>query len=270
MKCQICPHGCELNEGSCGICRARTLKDGSNISLNYGQVTSLALDPIEKKPLRDFMPGSLILSIGSWGCNMKCPWCQNDSISRGPARYREMTPEELSETAAALKPRGNIGLAYTYNEALVSPEFISDCAELIHNEGMVNVLVTNGMSEPNVFKDLCGLIDAANIDLKTMSSEKYRRIGGDLTAVCRNISAAAENIHLEVTTLIVPGFNDSEEEIREVASFLAGLDRNISLHVTRFHPAGEMKNLPATDVRLIYDLADIASDYLDHVYTGNC
>jgi len=270
MKCTICPHGCELTEGRFGLCRARTVRSGTIISENYGEVTALAFDPIEKKPLNLFLPGSGILSVSLWGCNMRCPWCQNDGISRGRARFRKMTPEEIAETAAELIPRGNIGLAFTYNEPLICPEFILDTAGLIRKAGMKNVLVTNGMISEDIFAEMLPYIDALNIDLKTFSAEKYRRIGGDLETVKRTIAVSAEKAHVEVTTLIVPGFNDSEEEISQIAGFIAGIDQRIPLHVTRFYPAGDMTDTPPTPVRTVYGFADLARDVLENVFVGNC
>lgn len=270
MKCSVCPHGCELAEGRYGLCRARTVRGGKIISENYGEVTALAFDPVEKKPLVRFLPGSCILSVSLWGCNMRCPWCQNDGISRGPARFRKMTPREIADQAQELVPQGNIGLAFTYNEPLICPEFILDTARLIREAGMKNVLVTNGMIRGDVLDGILPFIDAFNIDLKTFSAEKYRRIGGGLETVKETIARSARTAHVEVTTLIVPGFNDSREEIRSIASFIAGIDRSIPLHVTRFFPAGEMKKTPPTPVKTVYGLAELAGTVLENVFPGNC
>ena len=284
MKCTVCPHHCDIKEGQSGICHARTCEGGIIKSRNYGQVTSLALDPIEKKPLNRFYPGSWILSLGSWGCNLNCPWCQNDSISRGEdwaedagprsARTRrnfiQLTPEEVVEKAIELKADDNIGIAFTYNEPMICPEFLTDTARLAHEKNLKNVLVTNGMIEKEAHETFLLYIDAYNIDLKTSSAENYRAIGGDLDAIVATIRRAASCAHVEVTNLVVPGFNDTEEEIRKTAGIIAEIDRDIPLHVTRFFPAGRMRNAESTDVRLVYRFAEIAREYLTYVYTGNC
>ena len=269
MNCSFCFHHCELKEGGRGYCGARTLRDDANVSLNYGEITGLALDPIEKKPLARFHPGSRILSLGSWGCNMHCPWCQNDHISRGPVRSVHVTPEQIVERALELRGYGNIGIAYTYNEPLIMPEFIRDTAFPARKAGLKNVLVTNGMGDPAILKDLLPAIDALNIDLKTISSDHYAKIGGDLDTVLENIRQSAAAAHVEITTLIVPGFNDSEEEIEELAGTLAAIDPEIPLHVTRFFPAGEMLSTPPTPVRTVYRMAEISRRHLRYVYEGN-
>ncbi len=269
MKCNVCFHHCELKEGERGYCGARTIRNGRNVSLNYGEITGLALDPIEKKPLARFHPGSYILSLGSWGCNMRCPWCQNDHISRGPVRSVRVTPEELIERALELRARGNIGIAYTYNEPLIMPEFIQDTAFPAHDAGLKNVLVTNGMADPDSLKSLLPAIDALNIDLKTIRADQYKKIGGDLATVLENIRLSAQSAHVEVTTLVVPGFNDDENEMAELAKTLAEIDPELTLHVTRFFPAGEMLTTPPTPVRTVIHLAEIAKKSLKYVYTGN-
>ncbi len=267
--CKVCFHHCELKEGGRGYCGARTLQDGMNVSLNYGQITGLALDPIEKKPLARFHPGSRILSLGSWGCNMRCPWCQNDHISRGPVRSVYVTPEQIIGRALELRSQGNIGIAYTYNEPLIMPEFIRDTAFPARDAGLKNVLVTNGMADPDSLKSLLPAIDALNIDLKTIRADQYKRIGGDLTTVLENIRLSAQSAHVEVTALIVPGFNDDEDEMDELAKTLAEIDPDLTLHVTRFFPAGEMLTTPPTPVRTVLRLAEIARSSLKYVYTGN-
>ena len=269
MNCSVCFHHCELKEGGRGYCRARTLRAGVNVSLNYGEITGLALDPIEKKPLARFHPGSRILSLGSWGCNMRCPWCQNDHISRGPVRSVHVTPEQIIDRALELREYGNIGIAYTYNEPLIMPEFIRDTAFPAHEKGLKNVLVTNGMGDPAVLRDLLPAIDALNIDLKTIRSEHYAKIGGDLDTVLENIRQSAASAHVEITTLIVPGFNDTEEEMEELAGTLAAIDPDLTLHVTRFFPAGEMLTTPPTPVSTVYRLAELARKHLCFVYEGN-
>lgn len=269
MHCSICFHHCELKEGTVGYCGTRTLRDGKVTGLNYGEITGLALDPIEKKPLARFYPGSYILSLGSWGCNMRCPWCQNDSISRGPARFVRVTPEMIIQRALELRDSGNIGIAYTYNEPLIMTEFLRDTVFPAHEAGLKNVLVTNGMASRETLEELLPAIDALNIDLKTIREDSYRRIGGNLETVLENIRIASQSAHVELTTLIVPGFNDSEEEMRELSERVAKIDPEIPLHVTRFFPAGEMRNTPPTPVHIVYHLAEVARKMLKYVYEGN-
>lgn len=270
MICNNCPHGCDVNELFHGICKAKGIANDKIRSLNYGQVTSIALDPIEKKPLKRFMPGSMILSIGSWGCNMTCPWCQNDSISRGSASYREYSPEDVIRIAIDQKVNGNIGIAYTYNEALVAADFVIDTAKLAKKAGLNNVLVTNGMANSEIFDDVTSYMDAMNIDLKTIDTSKYRSIGGDYEAILRNIKSAAKKCHVELTTLIVPGFNDSADEMKFEAELIAGISDEIPLHISRFFPAGNLRHANPTSVELLYELRDIAAKSLKYVFTGNC
>lgn len=272
LKCDICFHHCELDEGRTGLCRARANRGGQIVPLNYGRLTSLALDPIEKKPLRRFHPGGLVLSLGSFGCNLRCPFCQNAEISMAGAEFpaRDYSPEALVQLALALRPRGNLGLAYTYNEPLVGYEFVRDCAAMVREAGMFNVLVTNGTIEEAPWRALLPLIDAVNIDLKGFTEAWYRRLGGDLETVKRSIALAAEACHLEVTTLAVPGCNDGEDELRALSGWLASLSPDIPLHISRFFPRHRMNDLPPTPVDTVYRLAAVARERLRYVYTGNC
>ena len=271
--CELCFHHCALDEGQTGLCRARECRDGRIVPLNYGKLASLALDPIEKKPLRRFRPGSLVLSVGSFGCNLRCPFCQNHEISMagdGAVQTVAVSPEQLAAKAAELIPRGNIGVAYTYNEPLTGYEYVRDCSALVHERGLVNVLVTNGTIEEVPWRALLPLTDAVNIDLKGFTAAWYRKLGGDLDTVKRSIALAAERCHVEVTTLLVPGENDSVEEVRELARWLAGVNPDIPLHLSRFFPRYRMTDHPPTPVERIYRLAEEARAYLAHVYTGNC
>lgn len=272
--CGLCFHHCELAEGQTGFCRGRANRNGVVVPLNYGQVTSLALDPIEKKPLRRFHPGSLVLSLGSYGCNLCCPFCQNSEISMAgegelPASY--LSPEDVGEYAERLRPHGNIGAAYTYNEPLIGYEYVRDCAAEIRRRGMVNVLVSNGTIEEGPWRDLLPLLDAVNLDLKGFTEAWYARLGGNLDAVKRSIQLAAESgRHVEVTTLLVTGENDGEAEVRALSAWLASVDPSIVLHLTRFFPRWHMTDRPATPVERVYRLADVAREHLRYVYTGNC
>ena len=272
-RCELCFHRCELAEGQTGFCRARVCRDGAVVPLNYGKLTSLALDPIEKKPLRRFLPGSLILSVGSFGCNLRCPFCQNHEISMagdGMIQTVEVSPEQLADKAMGLLPQGSIGVAYTYNEPLVGYEYVRDCATLIHDRGMVNVLVTNGTIAEKPWRELLPCLDAANIDLKGFTRSWYRRLGGDLDTVKRSITLAAEQCHVEITTLLIPGENDSAKEVRTLAKWLASVSPDIPLHLSRFFPRYQMQDRPPTPIDRVYQLAQEARTWLTYVYTGNC
>lgn len=267
------PNHCRLDEAEIGFCRARINRSDVISALNYGVVTAIALDPIEKKPLRHFFPGSRILSVGSFGCNLRCPFCQNYEISMAgseEAHGRRMTPEDLVGNARRLVGEGNIGLAYTYNEPLVGYEFVRDCAKLIKKNGLKNVLVTNGCFCEAPVREILPDIDAMNIDLKAFNPKFYQKISGDLETVKQTIRIASEACHVEVTTLIVPGENDSEEEIRALSKWLASVGKSIPLHLSRFFPRYEMTDRNATDVDQVYRLADIARESLENVYVGNC
>ena len=273
--CGVCFRRCDISEGGTGACKARTCKNGKVIPSNYGHITGLALDPIEKKPLARFCPGSKILSVGSYGCNLFCPFCQNYDISRsdGTEFTQTIMPEELTELAVNCKDRGNIGVAFTYNEPLISYEFVRDTAKLVREAGLKNVLVSNGTAEPAVAEEVIPYIDAMNIDIKSMSDKTYREVlGGDLETVKTFIRRASESCHVELTMLIVPGMNDSEEEMTELVNWISGLKggADIPLHISRFFPRYKMTDKSPTDVNWIYHLADIARTKLKYVYTGNC
>ena len=272
MICSLCPRHCNLREGQTGFCRARACKNGQITCVNYGRLTALALDPVEKKPLAHFHPGSFVLSEGSFGCNLRCPFCQNSDISMAgeecPTTY--VSPEELIQKALALQSSGNIGIAYTYNEPLVGYEYVRDCAELAHRNGLFNVLVTNGCFCEEPLRALLPLIDALNIDLKGFSQTFYDFVGGNLETVQTAIRLAAAICHVEVTTLILPGRNDSDAEMDAEAAWLAAVDPEIPLHISRFFPRYHMSDEPATPVATVYRLRDIARKHLRYVYTGNC
>jgi pyruvate formate lyase activating enzyme len=271
--CAVCPHHCHLEAGQFGACRGRQNVNGIIKPINYGMLTSLALDPIEKKPLQRFYPGSKILSIGSFGCNLHCPFCQNFEISMADSttyRLKYFAPEDLVEKAVALKDQGNIGLAFTYNEPLISYEYIVDTGKLIHKAGLKNVVVTNGCATKEVAVKLKGIVDAYNIDLKGFTDAYYKKLHGDLATVKEFITAVLPDSHVELTTLVVPHENDSEEEMEQLSSWVAELSPEIPLHVSRFFPRFEMVDRDATSVRKVYRLAEIAKKHLHYVYTGNC
>ena len=272
--CTICPHACTLKAGSLGRCRARRGSEGGIAAESYGRITSLALDPIEKKPIARYMPGTTVLSLGSYGCNMNCPFCQNASIAQVGADdvpWREMAPAEVVDMALGLAGRRCVGIAYTYNEPLVSWEFVRDTAQLAHEHGLVNVLVSNGMAQSHVVDELAPLIDAANIDLKCFTAEGYRSLGGNLETVKRTIETLARTgtCHLEVTTLVVPGLSDDEQHMDDMASWLASLDQSVPYHLTRFFPQHRMRDARPTPIETLHRLAAIARTHLDDVMLGN-
>lgn len=273
--CNVCPHLCTLGEGELGFCHARRALEGKVVDENYGRITSLALDPIEKKPLARFSPGSKILSVGSYGCNLRCPFCQNASIAcagKDDVAWQEVSPEQLIDLAFEKRAVGNIGVAYTYNEPLVGYEFARDCSKLAHERGLSNVLVSNGMINPAPLSELLPLIDAANIDLKGFSQSFYDHVDGDFECVKRTIESFAHEsgCHLEVTTLVIPGMNDSEEEIEKAAAWLASLDTNIVYHLTCYFPCHLMNRGDPTPIKTIRSLVEVASRHLPYVYAGNC
>ncbi len=280
-ECGVCFRHCDIPDGKLGFCGGRISKNGRVEAFNYGRITSLALDPIEKKPLARFFPGSMILSAGSFGCNLRCPFCQNHDISwsEQAKRYAEtaetVTPEELVSLALGTRARGNIGIAFTYNEPLVGYEFVRDTACLAKAEGLKNVMVTNGTAETAVLEELRPYIDAMNIDLKGFTDRYYGKVlGGDRRQVMAFIEEAVKTCHVELTTLIVPEENDREEEMRELSLWVSSLrnpdGKSVPLHITRFFPRFRMLDRKATDVRTVYRLAETAREHLEYVYTGNC
>ena len=273
VVCSLCPHHCRLADGETGFCRARMNEGGIIRCKNYGRLTAVALDPIEKKPLYHFHPGSFILSVGSFGCNLACPFCQNYAISMadGQSETQDVTPAELAALAHDLsrRPHGNIGVAFTYNEPLLSYEFIMDAAPLLHEAGLFVVLVTNGMIAPAPLEALLPHVDAMNIDLKGWQPDFYRRLDGDLSTVKHTIARAVKSCHVEVTTLIIPGQNDSAGDMEEESRWLASLSPDLPLHISRYFPRWH-ENTPATPVETIERLAAIARKHLRFVHKGNC
>ena len=273
LQCVLCPHHCTIDDGESGRCGVRTNKKGHLTADSYGLVSAIALDPIEKKPLRRFESGKNILSIGSFGCNLKCPFCQNHGISLAyknrRSHHKEMSPAQVTTMAEATIPKGNIGVAYTYNEPFVGYEFVLDCAKKVHRLGMKNVLVTNGFINPLPLGELMPYIDAMNIDLKCFSNESYKKLGGNLDDVKRTIKIAADVAHVEITTLIIPGENDSEEEIDKLTSWLATINQELPLHLSRFFPAYKCWQKETTPIDAMFKLEKVAREHLSVVFLGN-
>jgi len=272
VRCNLCPNNCEIKRGSFGACKVRGNKSGKPIIPFYGFISALAVDPIEKKPLYHFKPGSKILSIGFAGCNLLCPFCQNWHISQNTdicdqGRGSWMQPDEV--ISAAVKANSP-SIAYTYSEPLVHAEFIINCMKLAHKQGIKNVLVTNGCVNNEAAEIILKYTDAANVDLKCFSAETYKKVlGGDLPAVLDFIRLCHKmNIHLEVTTLVVPDLNDSNEELNAAADFIAGIDCNIPWHLTAYHPDYRW-NAPPTNPDFLLNAANEAKKKLSYVHTGN-
>ena len=266
--CFCCPHHCHIPEGKTGLCRARKNEGGNNVSANYGRITSLALDPIEKKPLVHFYPGTMIVSCGSYGCNLACPFCQNSTISMADehhVQWQYISPEEM---AAIVMKEDSIGLAFTYNEPLISFEYILDCAKLLKPQGKKIVIVTNGMIDKEVMQQLLPYVDAMNIDLKGDEMFYKEELHGSYEVVRENIALCAKACHVEVTTLVIPGKNDDPTWIEEQAQFLSSINPNIVYHLTRYFPRYKYE-IPPTDKELLLSLKDAAQKHLRYVELGN-
>jgi pyruvate formate lyase activating enzyme len=266
VECLLCPHNCIISEGKTGVCRVRKNVGGRLISLNYGKISALNLDPIEKKPLRRFMPLTQTLSIGSFGCNMKCPWCQNYNISMETPRTTDMTPQEIVDIALTKKYPS---ISYTYNEPTVYYEFAYDTARLAKDKGIKNIMVTNGYINEEPLELILPYIDAFNIDLKTYSLKNYKKYcGGGLNEVKNTIKKAATSSHVEITSLMVTGINDDLDDLEEMCKWLASVNAKIPMHLSRYFPMYKYHE-PETKASLLYDAEKIAKKYLEYVYLGN-
>lgn len=293
ITCDVCHHNCLIPEKGFGFCGTRQNLGSSIVNQAYGKVTALALDPIEKKPLYRFFPGSKILSIGSLGCNMTCSFCQNYHIAGAKlsknhnetgidtALWKEYSPEDLVSLAIQTKVQGNSGLAFTYNEPLINYEFIIDCAKYAKKKDsdLQIVLVTNGHLTEKYRKKLFPHIDAMNVDLKAFQTEFYTKMQGDFSLVKAFIEEAVQKAHIELTYLLIPGLNDDPTEIEEAAQWVSSLDigksryfnsaKEIPFHISRFFPTHKLIDRNATSVSAVYGAVEIAKKYLDWVYPGN-
>ena len=269
VHCFLCPHNCVMEEGQFGKCSVRLHEKGKLYTMNYGEVTSASLDPIEKKPLYYFRPHTYILSVGSFGCNFTCSFCQNYSISQSRAVSDLMTKEDLVQMV--LTAKDNTGVAFTYNEPSIWYEYVYDCAKLLKgtDPDKAVVLVSNGYISEEPLKELLPYIDAMNIDLKSFSGEYYKKLcGGSLNPVLKTIETASKVCHLEITTLLVSGENDTTKEIEEIAKFLSHISPDIPLHLTRYFPKYKMDK-PPTDIEVMKKTEDTAKKYLNRVLLGN-
>lgn len=267
VRCLLCPRECLIRPGDVGACGVRKNVAGNLFSLNYG-LACVAVDPIEKKPLFHWKPGSRILSLGTVGCNLFCPYCQNYHLSRFEtfAGLSEITPEEVLRLS---RERGTPSVAFTYNEPTVWYEFVQDASQVLKKAGKGVVLVTNGYISKKPLEDLIPQVDAMNVDLKGFSDRSYARVGGTLDPVLRTIRIAVErSVHMEITHLVVPGVNDSLEEFEKMVLWIAGVSKRIPLHISRYFPAYHWDR-PPTALSDIEAREEIASRALDHVYAGN-
>lgn len=267
VVCRLCPFHCRIEDGNRGNCGVRKNENGTLYAITYGEVSSMAVDPIEKKPLYHFHPGSPILSIGEWGCNLKCSYCQNSSISQNEAPTQTLTPRDL---AKRYREHGSIGVAYTYNEPLVSYEYVFDCATAVRAAGGKNVLVTNGYIDPEPLDKLLPLIDAMNIDIKGFNESFYRRLcKATLEPVLKTVVAACKKTHVELTTLLIPDTNDAVPELEDLASWIAdNCGRRTPVHLTAYFPSYQMRQTATTAQHLVH-ARGIFKKCLDYVYTGN-
>ena len=268
VRCLLCPNRCLIPDGGTGRCMARRCEAGRLVTLSYGNTVTLACDPIEKKPLYHFLPGSMILSVGPNGCTLACDHCQNWHISREPAPVRYIEPLKLVELAGR---DGSIGAAFTYTEPLVWYEYLLDTAPLLRRAGLKSVLVTNGYLEREPAQRIAPLIDACNVDLKAFEDRFYRTYcGGRIEPVKSFIeTTAAAGVHVEVTCLVIPGLNDTPAEIGRMARWLAGVSPLIPLHLSRFFPHHRMNDRPPTPQKTLAAAHAAAREFLDYVYVGN-
>lgn len=267
FSCEICPHECKLNEGGIGVCGGRQVIDNRFVTVNYAQVSSLHLDPMEKKPLYHFFPGSDILSVGPNGCNLSCTWCQNWQISQDTVPTRTILPEELAEMVDALD---GIGAAFTYAEPLIWFEYIIDAGRILHEKGLVNVFVSNGYINQEPLEEILKVADAFNIDLKSPDNECYKKYcGGSLFDVQRTIRMVYESgKHLEITHLIITGLGDDLKKIEQVVSWIADIDPTIPLHLSRYFPNNKYHEDPTSE-HFMMEAFELAKSRLEWVYLGN-
>jgi len=267
VRCLLCPQFCVIENEDFGTCGLRKNSGGTLYAAEYGNTISLSMDPIEKKPLYHFKPGTAILSIGPNGCNFSCFFCQNWTISQEESQTRFIAPKELVHIA---KSNESIGVAFTYTEPLIWFEYVYDCAKELRDAGLATVLVSNGFINEEPAKELFPFVDAANFDLKSINDEFYRKLcDGRVKEVQDTITLAHRmGVHVEITNLLVPGENDSDDDITELTRWIANLDRNLVLHISRYFPNYKF-NTPPTAPDRIAKAYDIAKRRLKYVYTGN-
>lgn len=270
-NCKTCPRLCNMAPGQRGFCRVRENQQGILYATNYGECSSYAIDPIEKKPLYHFYPGSQILSLGTVGCNLRCGFCQNWQVAHKDPQTTYQSPLQAVQMALQQKKRGYpcLGLAYTYSEPFMWYEYVYDTAKLAHEAGLKNVLVTNGYINEEPLRKLIPYIDAMNIDVKGFTDQYYQSTcAGQLNPVLNTVKIAQEYCHIEITTLLVTGLNDSSEEIGGLVDWLSHFNPGIPLHFSRYFPNYKM-DLPPTPEENLLRARDIAREKLSYVYIGN-
>lgn len=266
VACRLCPHACMIAEGERGICRVRENREGTLVALTYGRPASVQMDPIEKKPLYHVYPGSQILSLGTVGCNLSCGFCQNWSLVESDIPRSPLSPEQVPALA---RQHGSVGVAWTYNEPFIWYEYIMDAGRHVKEAGLINVLVTNGYVNPEPLKEMRGLIDAMNIDLKAIDDAFYRKnCKGRLDPVMQTIRLADSFCLVEVTNLIIPGQNDSADGINRLVDFVASVNREIPLHFSRYFPHRSF-SAPPTPEETLARAFRTARERLSYVYLGN-
>ncbi len=273
VQCKLCPLNCKINDGKTGICLVRKNINGELFSENYGKVCSIAFDPIEKKPLYHFYPGSIILSIGSVGCNLKCKFCQNWEISQTSVKnYPYLKDYSLTEILnIALENKQNTGIAYTYNEPTVWYEFMLDIAKQAKKNKLKNVIVTNGFINKEPLKEIINYMDAFSVDLKAFTEEFYQKYtSSKLEPVKETIKfIKGSGKHLELTNLVITDLNDNEQTFSKMIDWIAGeIGKNTVFHISRYYPTYKMNN-PATSKSTLLKLYEIAKKKLNYVYLGN-
>jgi len=269
VQCLLCPKLCKIKEGKSGFCGVRENIGNKLFSNIYSRVSSQGMDPIEKKPLYHFYPGSLILSLGTIGCNFACPFCQNWQISQEHnVPTQNMSPSEAVEKALE---RSSVGIAYTYSEPMIWYEYVMDTAKLAKEKGLKNVLVTNGYINEKPLKELLPFIDAMNIDLKAFDEKFYKEIcKGDLGTVLKTIKIASTSCHIEITNLVIPGFNDTTKHFENLVNWIKeNIGADIPLHFSRYFPHYKMKTSSATPIETLEQAYEIAKRKLRYVYLGN-
>jgi pyruvate formate lyase activating enzyme len=266
VRCILCPNYCTIADGKKGVCRIRSNRGGKLYADAYGEAVSLSVDPVEKKPLYHFHPSKPILSTGPNGCNFRCSFCQNSSISQHVVPTRHVTPEMLTEFASR---DGSIGVAYTYTEPFIWFEYIRDAGRIIHEKGMVNVLVTNGYVNEEPLRELLPIVDAMNVDIKSMRPDFYKKVcGGKLEDVLRTVEIAHELCHIEVTNLVITNYNDTDEDFEKLAGWVSSINPSIPVHFSRYFPQYKFTE-PQTPISTLNRAYEIARSKLSYVYVGN-
>jgi pyruvate formate lyase activating enzyme len=266
VQCRLCPHLCKIGPDKEGICRNKRNVGGTLYASHYGEITALSMDPVEKKPLYHFFPGEMILSVGTFGCNLRCSFCQNYHLWDGSASTEKAAPADI---VAAARRQSSFGIAYTYNEPYMSFEWVLSTAKLAREAGIKNVMVTNGFYNPEPLTELLPFIDAMNIDLKSIREDYYKKLcKGKVEPVKNSIARAARSCLVEVTTLLVTGENDTEDEIKELTDWVASVDVDMPLHFSAYHPMYKLDN-PPTPIKTLLRAYEIARAKLHYVYLGN-